>query len=85
MTAGSSMLAMILNVPPQRVQVSSSIQNARFNRHARLIATRHGVAVLATHAQISMLEAAALQIRLELLLHVSGRRSTASRVARNSG
>jgi hypothetical protein len=43
MTAGSSMLAMILSWPPQRAQLSISIPNTRFSRRAQLIATCRGV------------------------------------------
>jgi hypothetical protein len=46
MTAGSSMLAMILSVPPQG-QVSISIPNTRFSRRAQLIATCRGVGAAA--------------------------------------
>ena len=42
MTAGSSMLAMILSVPPQRAQLSISMPNTRFRRRAQLIATGRG-------------------------------------------
>ena len=42
MTAGSSMLAMILSVPPQRAQVSISTPNTRFSRRAQLSATCRG-------------------------------------------
>ena len=34
MTAGSSMLAMILNTPPQRSEVSMSMWKTRFRRYA---------------------------------------------------
>jgi hypothetical protein len=43
MTAGCSMLAMILSMPPQRWQVSISMPNTRFNRFAQFIATCRGV------------------------------------------
>jgi hypothetical protein len=43
MSCGSSMLAMIFSSPPQRVQLSISTSNTRFNRLAQLIATCRGV------------------------------------------
>jgi hypothetical protein len=36
------MLAMIFSSPPQRVQLSISTSNTRFNRRAQLIATCRG-------------------------------------------
>jgi len=39
MTTGCSMLAIILNVPPQRAQVSISMPNTRLSRRVRFIAT----------------------------------------------
>lgn len=47
MTRGSSMLAMILNLPPQRAQPSLSMLNTRLSRRALFIATCRGVAGLA--------------------------------------
>ena len=50
MSCGSSMLAMIFSSPPQRVQLSISTSNTRFNRRAQLIATCRGVETLAGSA-----------------------------------
>src|SRR5271167_1624798 len=50
MSCGSSMLAMIFSSPPQRVQLSISTANTRFNRRAQLIATCRGVETLAGSA-----------------------------------
>ncbi len=47
MTAGSSMLAMILSLPLQRAQLSISIPNTRCSRRAQLIATCRGLGGLA--------------------------------------
>jgi hypothetical protein len=44
MTSGSSLLAMIFSLPPQRAQPSISIPNTRFRRRAQFIATWQGVA-----------------------------------------
>jgi hypothetical protein len=42
MSSGSSMLAMILRLPPQHRHVSISMPNTRFSRCAQLIATCRG-------------------------------------------
>lgn len=43
MTAGPSMLAITLSLPPQRAPASISIPNTRFRRLAQFIATWQGV------------------------------------------